>query len=107
MIQHSIYHHILHLKNPEWDYRPTLLLLAGIHDSYVHDGRVVVENLDPSVLPAPIAQNVKAYETLVAAYKQLTAPYGTVATTSLSLSTKSVALTDDTAYENYVSSLNS
>jgi len=89
------------------DYRPTILLLAGIKDSYVHDGRVVAENLDPSVLPAPIASNLNAYETLVAAYKQLTAPYGTVATSSLTLSTKSVALTDDTAYGSYVSWLNS
>ncbi len=88
------------------DYRPTILLLAGIKDSYVHDGRVVAENLDPSVLPAPIASNLNAYETLVAAYKQLTAPYGTVATSSLTLSTKSVALTDDTAYGSYVSWLN-
>ena len=89
------------------DYRPTMLLLAGIADSYVHDGRAVVENLDPSFLPAPLSQNLGAYESLVAAYKQLTAPYGTVATSSLTLSTKSVALTDETAYGNYVSSLNS
>ncbi len=89
------------------DYRPTMLVLAGIKDSYVHDGRVIVENLDPSVVPAPIAGNLGVYETLVAAYKQLTAPYGSVATASLTLSTKSVALTDDAAYGNYVSSMTS
>ncbi len=58
------------------DYRPTILALAGIHDSYVHDGRVLVENIDPAALPAPISANLGAYEALAAAYKQLTAPFG-------------------------------
>jgi hypothetical protein len=88
------------------DYRPTILMLAGIQDSYVHDGRVVVEHLDPAVLPPAIASNLAAYESLVAAYKQLTAPYGSVAVTSLGLSTRSVAL-DDPSYGNYVTSMTS
>ena len=81
------------------DYRPTILALAGIQDSYVHDGRVIVENLNPAVLPAAVASNMNAYQSLVVAYKQLTAPYGTVNTVSLPLSTRTVALTDETAYE--------
>ncbi len=81
------------------DYRPTILALAGIQDSYVHDGRVIVENLNPAVLPPAIASNLNAYENLVTVYKQLTAPYGVVNTVSLPLSTRTVALTDETAYE--------
>ncbi len=34
--------------------------------------RVIVENLDPTVLPAAIGANVSAYEALSAAYKQMT-----------------------------------
>jgi hypothetical protein len=60
---------------------------------------VIVENLNPSVLPPLIASNLNVYQGLVTAYKQLTAPYGTVNTVSLPLSTRTVALADETAYE--------
>jgi hypothetical protein len=53
------------------------------------------------VLPAPIANNLAAYESLAGAYKQLTAPFGTTGTASLMLSTKAVAGTDPTAYAAY------
>jgi hypothetical protein len=83
------------------DYRPTILALAGIKDSYVHDGRVVVEHLNPAALPAAISNNLSAYEALATAYKQLTAPFGAVGTASLTVSTKAVAGTDPTAYSAY------
>ena len=83
------------------DYRPTILVLAGIQDSYVHDGRVIVEHLNPAALPASIASNLSAYEALASAYKQLTAPFGAAANASLTVSTKAVAGTDPTAYSNY------
>ena len=83
------------------DYRPTILALAGISDSYLHDGVVMVQNINPAVLPAPIANNLAAYESLAGAYKQLTAPFGTTGTASLMLSTKAVAGTDPTAYATY------
>jgi hypothetical protein len=89
------------------DYRPTMLMLAGIQDSYVHDGSAMVMNIDPSKLPAPIASNLSAYENLVAAYKQLTAPYGATATASLNVSTKAVGSTDETVYGNYVTTMTS
>ena len=83
------------------DYRPTILALAGITDSYLHDGVVMVQDINPAVLPASIAANLTAYESLAGAYKQLTAPFGTVGTASLLLSTKAVAGTDPTAYATY------
>src|SRR5580692_10866235 len=33
------------------DLRPTVMALLGLKDDYVHDGRVLVENLEPHVLP--------------------------------------------------------
>ncbi len=83
------------------DFRPTILALAGIHDSYVHDGRVIVTHLNPAVLPAPVASNLSAYEALASSYKQLTAPFGAAATASLTVSTKALQGTDPTAYSNY------
>ena len=87
------------------DFRPTILMLAGIKDSYLHDGRVIVENLDPSVLPPAIAANLSAYEQLAAAYKQLTAPFGAAGMASLTVSTRGVALTDPAAYQAYEASM--
>jgi hypothetical protein len=36
------------------DLRPTALLLLGLEDDYVHDGRVLVEKRDRRVLPEPV-----------------------------------------------------
>ncbi len=83
------------------DYRPTILALAGIQDSYVHDGRVLVEHLNPAALPASIANNLSAYVALASAYKQLTAPFGAAANASLTVSTKAIAGTDPVAYASY------
>ena len=33
------------------DVRPTMLALLGLEDDYLHDGRVIVEHLDPEYLP--------------------------------------------------------
>jgi hypothetical protein len=37
------------------DVRPTIMSLAGLNDDYSHDGRTILEFLDPAVLPASIA----------------------------------------------------
>lgn len=87
------------------DYRPTILALAGIKDSYVHDGVAMVQDINPSVLPVAVSSNLSAYEALGAAYKQLTAPFGAVGTSSLILSTQAVSGTDPTAYSNYEASM--
>ena len=31
------------------DVRPTMLSLLGLHDSYIHDGRVLIETIDDDV----------------------------------------------------------
>jgi hypothetical protein len=82
------------------DLRPTALLLLGLKDDYVHDGRVLVEKLDRRVLPdAVMAQGHDEdfdFVELASIYKQITAPLGEVARTTLRLATRSIKGTDTT-----------
>ncbi|HZZ91244.1 MAG TPA: hypothetical protein VFE23_01710 [Usitatibacter sp.] len=82
------------------DVRPTMLVLAGLTDPYVHDGRALIETLDDSAVP----QNLRAHrETLVrlgAVYKQLNAPFGAFGTAALAAST--AALTSGNASQDAV-----
>jgi hypothetical protein len=87
------------------DIRPTILSLAHLTDDYVHDGRVISEELETSVLPISIEENVAAYETLGAAYKQLTAPFGEVGVDSLVYATPNVTTTDATAHQTYLTTI--
>lgn len=89
------------------DIRPTILALAGLKDSYLHDGRVLVEDLDPAVLPTAIAGNLVAYRTLANAYKQLNAPFGTTALASIAYATNGVATTNPATHSAYLSTMNS
>ncbi|HTZ43816.1 MAG TPA: hypothetical protein VMB79_08120 [Jatrophihabitans sp.] len=83
------------------DNRPTLLALAGLHDDYSSDGRVVTEILDPKALPAALSRNPQLSR-LGALYKQLTAASGQFAADTLAISTKAVAsgtASNDTTYQ--------
>ncbi len=46
------------------DVRPTILALLGLHDDYTHDGRVIVEQLDPEALSEQIHKNRGPYQRL-------------------------------------------
>ena len=86
------------------DTRATMFALLGLQDSYSHDGRVIVENLDPAVLPATIANNLAAYQALAVAYKQLTAPFGAASTAGLRLASAAIptgSASNDAAYTHY------
>jgi hypothetical protein len=76
------------------DVRPTLLALAGVHDSYVHQGRVLVEAIERSARPDGYARNRGLLEQLGRVYKQLNAPVGALALASLRISTRSLASGD-------------
>jgi hypothetical protein len=86
------------------DVRATMFALTGLRDSYLHDGRVVVEDLDTSKLPPTISGNLAAYKQLATTYKQLTAPFGTASTSSLLYSTKAIGSNTqaDSAYAAYL-----
>jgi hypothetical protein len=74
------------------DIRPTMLSLLGLSDTYVHDGRVIIEDLQDSALPASLAgPNRSAFSELARAYKQINASVGSLGLKTLQAST--VALT--------------
>ncbi|HET9015406.1 MAG TPA: hypothetical protein VFN57_07405 [Thermomicrobiaceae bacterium] len=69
------------------DVRPTMMALLNLKDDYSHDGRVLVEVLDPSALPVSLRQHRGTFLDLAQAYKQLNAPLGQFGLTSLRVST--------------------
>jgi hypothetical protein len=69
--------------------RPTILALLGLRDDYVHDGRVLVEALDPGAVPPELRG--AAMRRLGAAYEQLNAPFGSFASNTLSASTTALS----------------
>jgi hypothetical protein len=89
------------------DVRATMFALLRLQDDYLHDGRVVVENLDPTKLPATISGNLSAYEQLATTYKQLTAPFGEASTASLRYSTAAISsdAPNDATYATYLSNV--
>jgi hypothetical protein len=87
------------------DIRPTMLELAHLSDDYQHDGRVISEELESSVLPVNIETNLAAFQELGAVYKQLTAPFGEVGVDSLVYATPNVTTTDPNAHAAYLSTI--
>jgi len=78
------------------DVRPTLLSLVGLKDSYVHDGRVLVEHLDEKARPHSLRQRQEHFVELAKVYKQLNAPLGSLGRNSLELSNRAVTADDAT-----------
>jgi hypothetical protein len=79
--------------------RPTILALAGLHDDYQHDGRVLVEALTSKATPARLRSPMVVR--LAETYEQLNAPFGQFGADTLAASTKALAsgsTTDDTTY---------
>jgi hypothetical protein len=95
------------------DWRPTMLSLVGLDDTYAHDGRVVVEPLSPWAVPAALRAHHEKVLELGAAYKQLNAPFGEFSAAALVASTQALnsgTATDDSTYasiEGQVESLTS
>jgi hypothetical protein len=69
--------------------RPTILALMGLHDDYVHDGRVLVEALDPNVVPRALRGSTM--RRLGVVYDQMNAPFGSFGGTTLEVSTRALA----------------
>lgn len=80
------------------DVRPTMMELLGLQDDYVHDGRVIVEAIDKSVLPSSLKAHNSTLLDLGAAYKQIQAPFGQLGMDSLQVSTFALNSTDPTTY---------
>ncbi|MEO8889410.1 MAG: hypothetical protein ABI429_09035 [Jatrophihabitantaceae bacterium] len=72
------------------DTRPTLLALAGLHDDYPVDGRVLVEDLAPRALPRSLRAHRSTLLALGRVYKQVLAADGQFAEDTLTASTRAL-----------------
>jgi len=73
------------------DLRPTMMSLLGLKDDYGHDGRVILELLDPSILPSTEHAHHETLLRLGQVYKQINAPFGDLAKQTLQISTAALA----------------
>jgi hypothetical protein len=90
------------------DVRPTMLSLLGLEDTYVHDGRVLIDQLDASAVPQTLRAHRETLRRLGEVYKQLNAPFGAFSSSLLVASTKAVksgSTTDDSAYTSLETSI--
>jgi hypothetical protein len=93
------------------DGRPTMLSLLGLQDSYLHDGRVLIDQLDASAVPQSLRAHRETLRRLGEVYKQLNAPFGSFGKDALIASTralKSGSAADDSTYtaiENQIQAL--
>ena len=84
------------------DLRPTMMTLLGLSDDYQHDGRTIVELLDPKILPSSLQVHSDALLELGQIYKQIDAPFGQLSKSTLAVSTYAITSTStgDAAYNN-------
>jgi hypothetical protein len=83
------------------DVRPTMLDLLGLKDTYVHDGRVLIDQLHAWAVPKTLRAHRETLRRLGTVYKQLNAPFGAFATDTLVASTRAIesgSLADDSTY---------
>jgi len=76
------------------DIRPTMLALLGLHDTYVHDGRVLIEPLHAWAVPKSLRAHRRTLIRLGQVYKAIYAPFGQLGMDSLMVSTKALKSND-------------
>jgi hypothetical protein len=79
------------------DLRPTIMTLLCLQDSYVHEGRALIEDLDRSALPGSVAENREDVAQLMRVFKQINAPVGQFGRGAIRLSTQAIR-GDDATY---------
>ncbi len=80
------------------DVRPTILALAHLKDDYAHDGRVLIEAVDPLALPASVRTNSGTLQLLGELYKQLNAAVGQLGLDTLKVSTAALTSKNSATY---------
>jgi hypothetical protein len=83
------------------DVRATMLNLLGLDDTYVHDGRVLIDQLHDWAVPQTLRAHRETLRRLGEVYKQLNAPVGTFSMNMLAISTRAIksgSSTDDATY---------
>ena len=81
------------------DVRPTIMWLTGLSDDYQHDGRVLMELIEPNALGGDLHAHHETLLRLGQAYKQINAPFGQLAQSTLVISThalQSTSMNDST-----------
>jgi hypothetical protein len=79
------------------DIRPTMLVLTGLKDDYQHEGRALIEVLEPWALPGSLTGDAgEEFVELAQAFKQINAPNASLGRTSLRISTKALTGSDST-----------
>jgi hypothetical protein len=79
--------------------RSTTLALAGLRDSYVNDGRVLIEAIETNALPQSLIAHRATLLRLGVAYEQVNASFGQFGLDLLTASTTALTSTDETQYE--------
>lgn len=92
-----------HTWSDHTDIRPTMLLLAGLADDYISDGRVLAEDLATAALPPTLQSNRWLFELLASVYKQITAPVAAFGQGALHVSTVALASGSPSGDSKYVS----
>jgi len=84
------------------DLRPTMMTLLGLTDDYQHDGRTIVELLDPKILPSSLHAHSDTLLKLGQIYKKIDAPFGELSESTLTVSTFAITSTSagDVVYNN-------
>ncbi len=82
------------------DLRPTMLNLVGLSDTYVLDGRVLIDQLDAWAVPQTLRAHRETLRRLGEVYKQLNAPFGEFGMSMLEASTCAIksSSTNDGTY---------
>lgn len=80
------------------DVRPTIMLLTGLTDDYAHDGRSILELINPSVLPAALGNHRPTALLLGQALKEVDAPFGALDQAALNVSTVALANSNNAIY---------
>src|SRR5579872_186438 len=86
------------------DLRPTVMALVGLKEAYVHDGRVLVENLEKRALPDSLEDSREAYKKLAEAYKLINATKGPLGVNSLVVANRAIT-SDDSTYNKFLTQI--
>jgi hypothetical protein len=86
------------------DLRPTMMMLLGLRDDYVHDGRVLVEKLESGALPDALEDSRDDYVELARAFKQINATKGPVGVNSLVAANRAI-VSDDKTYGKFLAKI--
>jgi hypothetical protein len=77
------------------DLRPTMMYLLGLKDDYQHDGRVILEMVDQNTLSGTLHAHAETLLRLGQVYKQINAPFGALAQSTLIVSNFAIQSNSD------------